>query len=338
MMRSSLFVVLLTLTAVLAVPAHYTDADCDASSVTLAARFPLPATQFTLKRDGVCVLGGFCNDIVLAAATGKRPVLTDPHIVDIITSALSTCRHRARHCTSVDIGANFGVMTLAMLQMGRTVVAVEPQPDLCAVLRHTVACNAHTAKIKVWCGAVAAAGDEGAIKTLQATSLHRYGHVVDVGHVTVPLYKLTEVIPSGSYDFIKIDTDAIDRDILKQLIAMVQAGTHNVTSLTFESWTFPSSAGALLHQLQGMGFSIYRTLLWERRFDQDGSLPTPLAIGDMPPYAVERFNLRYNRYLWLIKPLSADEWVQLAASKTWQYFATRERLLSSELVIEERTR
>lgn len=58
-------------------------------------------------------------------------------VAQIIASFLSGC-HR-RPCRAIDLGANTGVETFAMLSLGASVVSVEPQQDLADAIRRTAA-------------------------------------------------------------------------------------------------------------------------------------------------------------------------------------------------------
>ena len=320
--------------------AHAADAPCSANPVRMLGRFPLPPSSYQLRaRDGSCIMGTLCDDMD-AYFAARKPYDVDPHVVDIITSALYACPFEDGGCRAVDIGANMGTMTMAMLQMKSTVFAVEPQADLCASTRATVACSGLAARATVHCAAIASSADKASGKAeivLDTSQLFRFGQPVARRQTTVPLLRLEEVVPPGAYRVIKVDTDAIDCDILAQLARMIQAGSHDVSSMVFESNSCSLQAGDVLHELQGMGYTVYRTLLWERTFDGTGGQASPLGIDRVPAYAVERFDLRYNRYLWELKPMSRAEWRTLAGSKVWQYLVTRDSMVSSPLAVVEKT-
>lgn len=233
-----------------------------------------------------------------------------------------------------------GTMTMAMLQMKASVIAVEPQSDLCESTSATVACASMSAQATVHCAAIASTADKASGKTeivLDTSQLFRFGQPVASKQTTVPLLRLEDVVPPAAYRIVKVDTDAIDCDILAQLARMIKAGTHKISSMVFESFSCSLQAGQVLHEFQGMGYTVYRTLLWERTFDGVGGQASPLAIDNMPAYAVERFNLRYNRYLWELKPMSKSQWQALAGAKVWQYLVTKDDMASSPLEIAEKT-
>ena len=69
-------------------------------------------------------------------------------IAATVASFLSTC-HR-RPCRAVDLGANAGMVTTAMLSTGATVVSVEPQSDLASAVRETAALNCWSSRSTVF--------------------------------------------------------------------------------------------------------------------------------------------------------------------------------------------
>ncbi len=55
----------------------------------------------------------------------------------------------------IDIGANVGSHTMVMLNLGLSVIAVEPQFDLCASLKHSIKYSNLTERSAVICGGLA---------------------------------------------------------------------------------------------------------------------------------------------------------------------------------------
>lgn len=68
--------------------AHATNNACSARSVHMLGRFPLPPSSYQLRNlDGSCIMGTLC-DAMDAYFAKRQPYSVDPHVVDIITSAL----------------------------------------------------------------------------------------------------------------------------------------------------------------------------------------------------------------------------------------------------------
>lgn len=67
----------------------------------------------------------------------------EAHVREAISAFLSGCHRRtiSKPCRALDLGANNGWFTAYMLQLGASVVAVEPQPDLARALDETATLN-----------------------------------------------------------------------------------------------------------------------------------------------------------------------------------------------------
>eukprot|EP00746_Dinoflagellata_sp_MGD_P155613 gnl/MRDRNA2_/MRDRNA2_85463_c0_seq1.p1 gnl/MRDRNA2_/MRDRNA2_85463_c0~~gnl/MRDRNA2_/MRDRNA2_85463_c0_seq1.p1 ORF type:complete len:193 (-),score=19.03 gnl/MRDRNA2_/MRDRNA2_85463_c0_seq1:145-723(-) len=155
----------------------------------------------------------------------------------------------------------------------------------------------------------------------------------------VPLVPLTDLLPQDSsmVHFVKIDTDSIDCDILGQLLLLIKSNMLLVQSISFESSGLTGcDLGEKMHQLQELGYTLFRTLLWQVKFSGKGGFPEVFS-HEKPDYADELFDLRFNRYLWRFHNMSVPTWQNLANKKSWQYFATTQKLTSNGIKISEKT-
>ena len=88
---------------------------------------------------------------------------TEPHVRDAIFSLLGGegchVRPASRLCRAIDLGANNGWFSLMMLQLGASVLSVEPQPDLARALRESAELNCWSGRSKVVNAFACAQGD-----------------------------------------------------------------------------------------------------------------------------------------------------------------------------------
>jgi len=301
----------------------------------LAARFPLPEIPvFVDLADGTCLLG-HCQPEMLPGSATWGP---DTHIRDLINSALLPCalRFGPDDCLAIDVGANFGLHTMAMLQLGASVIAVEPQTDLCVSARLTAAANGWASRSLFLCGGVAPSGDTPRDARLPLGSLHRYHGPKTVPNyeqpMSVPLFSVPHLIadyPEGAFfQFVKIDTDSIDCHVLGQFIELMKAARIRVGAFVFESWddSCRATAPAHLWWLRSNGFTIYRTHITERSWDDNHRdvARNFSAIESMPRVFREQFSQRFNFNIWVLND-DADE-AALARvvleQRQYQYFCT----------------
>ncbi|EOD11053.1 hypothetical protein EMIHUDRAFT_104836 [Emiliania huxleyi CCMP1516] len=127
---------------------------------TLPPRWPIDAFHLIMElgTPGSCDLyahrsRGFCCDLGRREG-GRHQRLTDepePHIMEAIASFLEDCSRRpaARRCRALDLGANNGWMTAAMLALGSHVVAVEPAADFARAINETAALNCWSDRLTI---------------------------------------------------------------------------------------------------------------------------------------------------------------------------------------------
>ena len=110
-------------------PSHLCGApELFARSYPVHLPWPHGTTDFVLEeRPGKCDLFGG-KPAVCCDHTVRLSKFVEPVVDDVVASFLAGCHRHA--CRAVDLGANIGLHTMAMLNMGATVIAVEPQPDL----------------------------------------------------------------------------------------------------------------------------------------------------------------------------------------------------------------
>lgn len=317
------------------------------AGLALAARFPLPEIGAVVAlTDGTCLLG-HCDEMVRGASTWGP----DTHIRDVINSIMLPCALRwlPNDCLALDIGSNFGLHTLGMLQLGARVISVEPQTDLCVASRLSIEANGWAARSVVLCGGVAAAGDAAIDAQLNISSIsnlmppHRYQGPIAVPHyknpVSVPLYTINRLLadlPQRTFfRLVKIDTDTIDCSVLAQVLDAVDQEKMTVGAFIFESWDMSCRAetatGRLLVRLRRAGFVIYRVHITERSWNDD-HVDTKLRfapITPMPAIFVEQFCQRFNFNVWKLIANATDEaLIDIATTQTqYQYVATKDPFL-----------
>ena len=127
---------------------------------TLPPRWPIDAFHLVMElgTPGSCDLyahrsRGFCCDLGRREG-GRHQRLTDepePHMMEAIASFLEDCSRRpaARQCRALDLGANNGWMTSAMLSLGSHVVAVEPAADFARAINETATLNCWSDRLTI---------------------------------------------------------------------------------------------------------------------------------------------------------------------------------------------
>jgi len=312
----------------------------------LPARFPIPRIPVYIEdsKRG-CILGG---DSCRALAKGKA-WWPDPHVRDILSSVLLPCMFKKEPCLAIDIGANFGFHALSMLQFNTKITTIEPQPDMCASLMASVQRNGWSHLATIRCGAIIKAGSRAKMTNFHPEYAHHYGKVKQSFTFKkynmkqgVPVIALTDLLPrEGQGDVVrllKVDTDSFDCDILGQILALVKKKRTEVRNMVTEgTGCHQATMAAHLYDAQSLNFTVYRTLLWEAQFDEDGSAPKILKHRK-PEFIDEVTGLHFNRYLWRFhNNMTLEQWNSKQIRRKWQYFLSKDVLHSNELHITERT-
>ena len=122
--------------------------------------------------------------------------------------------------------------------------------------------------------------------------------------------------PPHTIDLMKIDTDSIDCDILKnQVLPLIQGKKLDIKHLAFEANNCPL-LGSILFEFSQLGYTVYRAdLLHEVQWNEYGDLPANLGQpeGLLPErfqgFVKDVYELRFNRHLWQFKPgMAQEEW------------------------------
>lgn len=312
----------------------------------LPPRFPIPKIPVYIEdsRRG-CILGG---DSCKALASGKH-WWPDPHVRDIVSSVLLPCMFEKEPCFAIDIGANFGYHALSMLQFNTKITTVEPQPDMCASLLASVERNGWSHLATIRCGAVLKAGVHKKMMDFYPAYANHYGTVKESFSFQkysmepgVPAIALTDLLPSSGHGnvvrLLKVDTDSIDCDILGQTLSLIKQKRTEVRNIVTEGTGCRRAVMVSnLHEAQRLNFTVYRTLLWEAQFDENGSPPRILKHRK-PEFVDEVTGLHFNRYLWRFhNNMTVEQWNSKEIHRYWQYFLSKDVLHSNELHITERT-
>ena len=279
----------------------------------LCFRFPLPSMPIVIETNtGVCLLGAHLTNgtICKNALRGQSSWSPDPHVRDIISTALLHCGivSNPRDCFAIDVGSNVGAHTLVMLQLGARVVAIEPQIDFCVATRLSAAAQGFANRSHTVCGGLAPSA-----QTLRAARLpvgkdnwRYFGKLIDLPyHLSeVPLVSLERLVASQrQIDFLKIDTDSIDCSVLQQAIDMMDARGVIIKAMLLESWDGSCKGGNLIgnqiFKLVKMGYTVYRTLVYERSWDDHHhDYENNFRIVQLPKGWTEEFHIGFNFVLW----------------------------------------
>ena len=307
------------------------------SAHSMPARAQSPPVQFiaeTLPDTCNLLRGDACESI--ARGDGDAP---DWWIQSCIEVALEGCKDPGRQCHALDFGSNVGLLSARMMQAGAQVLSVEPQADLCCATMATARLNGWESQHQGLCGGVTHQESQHmGLLDLSGADLYRHGSVngqpVGIGDIsnffqelnvilptTVPLFFVGDLVRaggSGHYEFIKVDTDSIDGEIVRVLLDMQRQGQVSFTSLSLEVWAGEfcndnEKFSQLLADLQADGYMVYRA-----RNDEvdDNTALTEAAVQVSTDPAVK---------IWKFAKRRKEEW--LAMDKSWrtqyQMFVTK---------------
>ncbi len=264
--------------------------------------------------NGTCIMGSqLCTMLDPSAVVDpsnnidNRWYAYDPHIRDFVTSILLPCglqghlsggnTYQKRKCVGVDVGSNFGSITLNMLHMGggfdhiRT-FSVEPQPDVCTGMINAIWRSGRARDATVRCGLFGVASD---LTWNDAWSglAYRYDGAVNnpfsfakykINRVGVPYVTFQDLLetppldgrgaddedakPIRVVDLMKIDTDSIDCEIWKKVIfpslRASKSSSDSESGVDILNFSFESNGcgdlASILHTAQTeFGYTIYRS-------------------------------------------------------------------------------
>ena len=256
-----------------------------ARSYPVQLRWPHGTTDFVLEqRPGKCDLFGG-KPAVCCGHTVRLSKFVEPVVDEVVASFLAGCHRRA--CRAVDLGANIGLHTTAMLNMGATVTAVEPQPDLVEHIRLTAELNCAAQRLTVL-NAFACAernmtvhasvlpesqGICAAVAKKPPTTLYRPG--VSTGHAeSTPTLRLDQVLTTGAeraggavhIDLIKLDGDGPEVAWLAEIDRLMRERVITVGAMVSEGLWAPRQAAPVMERLQNLhSFDIYRLEAFDKR-------------------------------------------------------------------------
>jgi FkbM family methyltransferase len=308
----------------------------------LCARFPLKPIPIVLETQAsLCMLGshltGNKGTICENSVRGMSSWTPDPHVRDIITTALFACSFRDQpdDCFAVDVGSNIGAHTLVMLQLGARVVSIEPQMDFCVASRLSAAALGYANRSVVVCGGLAPFETTPASGMLDVGKDNwRYeGKLTDMPYQlsAVPLVSLERLVRNQrKINFLKIDTDSIDCSVLQQAIRMIDRGII-IKAIILESWDNSCKAdnlmGSQILKLARLGYTVYRTLVYERAFDDHHrDYENDFKTVTLPKGWIEEFHVGFNFVLWRADTdVLSDEELKTHPLNygPWQYLFTK---------------
>ena len=273
-------------------------------------RFPLGPIPVVIEtKSGICLLGTVCAK-ALENNASTSIWTPDPHVRDILATILLKCSIRGNpdDCFAIDVGSNMGTHTLAMLQLGARVVAIEPQTDLCVASRIAAAYSGFANRCYIICGGVSSTRIRDPSARLSVGSKnHRYG--ADASKLPykldpVPLYSLEQLVSTQKkVHFLKIDTDSIDCLVLQQALDLMKEGRIEIDAIILESWDGTCShqnlIGNQILYLVRNGYTMHRTLVFERSWDDNRwDYENNFKRVELPNGWTEQFHVGFNFVLW----------------------------------------
>lgn len=297
-------------------------------------RFMHQAPAHMELRRGTCdlLLDSGCDRIESGARDSP-----DAFLLDVMEAILSDCNHSAVTCNTIDIGSNLGLISLRILQSGALLTAVEPQTDLCCASRASAQQNNFGQRSRFLCAGVGVSGSvsEGDVLSVSPKN-YRYGlHAHSKGKISqmytrlslprsVPLLKLSSIVgPRGThYRFIKIDTDSVDCDLLRELLDRQRKGLLSFETVSLEVWTSAHCKGAkfarLLSDLQQDGYDLYRTPASTDNAPMTNTYEFQATRDNFPELTQNDVRLQTTSLL-RFKKFTAAQWLAVPAAWTGQY-------------------
>ena len=166
----------------------------------------------------------------------------------------------------IDVGANVGTYTIWAADLGATVVALEPAPDTCALLRENVALNGYPVEV-----IEAAAGAEPG--TVRFTAGRDCLNQVDAsGEAEVAVVVLDDVIGTRRVRGVKVDVEGFELEVLRGCRSALAEGRIDLMQLEWNDASvnlLSQDRQAVADFLHEYGYEIYR----------------PNATADLVPFA-----------------------------------------------------
>ena len=251
----------------------------------------------------------FCCDLARGNSERHSEAIDAP-IVSTILAFLHYCHdQKAQECEAIDIGANMGTMSKYMLSAGARVRAIEPQEDLSTLVWNTACRNGWEARMTTFNNAVTAVATEaGRTLTLGYPSkigghADAWGFRPDGSHRakdgavrTAQKVYIDEVIGAGSsdIDFVKIDTDSVDDQLMQRFIQLIEGGIVTVSTFTVEE-----PKAATCWTMQSLGYTLYITVNAHTRFKPSSSWEPGVATEITKTIGGAR---KFPIHMWKIVP------------------------------------
>jgi len=271
--------------------------------------FPFSSFLMVLEtRQGACDLVPVRCQIFTAGLYHYPEYFVREAIASFVLSCGDPVNGGQRQCIAYDLGSNIGYYTGYMASLGAKVVSVEPQIHLVQALNDTVSANCWDDQVTVIHGALSVnAEDDGKLLTLkQGWSMTTPKGAGDV--MKVPAVVIQKLFHDVDADFVKLDIDSIEPQVLLTLARMITAGNTKVQTIVVElSASNSDISGKALSQFQNtLGYDIYRLNhnLDSRFFDGKGHdiYSGYKSIGLDSNVYEERYHQRFMRYLQFVKP------------------------------------
>ena len=254
----------------------------------------------------------FCS-----AFTRGDLMMPEPFVVQAIASFLTRCRVASTPCHAVDVGGNLGIHSAYMASLGASLDVVEPQSDLAAAIRRTMAANCWTAaKVRVRNRGITAddAADGATIPFGGGWRLDDRGMQAKRDQPSeMRLISLAKLLRGRTVDFLKVDIDnsKVEEDLMVALVDLIDAKEVDVRAFIFEHSTSRARGGLLhgnltraLSRLQhNHGYHAYRLAHHLHSMD------------DPEPFYEPCVGARAFTFALHVKPLEPAQWLELLQTR-----------------------
>ncbi|KAJ3132676.1 hypothetical protein HDU90_006728 [Geranomyces variabilis] len=239
----------------------------------LPTYFGLPSIPIVLESEsGTCnyfEVKGFPRPNVCDLLSTKQHYEPDPHVREILSSLLWDCHFRK--CYAIDVGANVGYFAAWMASLGAEVTAIEPQVVLHQALVRTAAVNCLNVN--------ALNGYATSDDTKRGTTMpSRTGgwrmkgppSDEDTTPVPLPMIPVYDHMKSRHVTLLKIDTDAVDGEMLDAALRGIESKEVTIESIVCE---FTGGTPDHLRRFHVAGYEIYKLNVHDdrRHFDDHGN-------------------------------------------------------------------
>jgi FkbM family methyltransferase len=300
--------------------------------------FPFPPWRIVLEEEpGTCdMFGG--GDTCKIFSEGKQ-FEPEYHVREVIASFLTGCTFRK--CLAVDIGANIGYFAGAMAALGSHVIAIERQTDLIESFEGTVCINGwqdRAQTLNAWIGINSPKGEQANVPEGDLGRPISGGKALTRRQKPVlPVVNIKDLIAGQNVDFIKIDIDSIEGQLLIELERIINAKEANITTmiieLNYDDGLKPTLVNALMRLQASHGYHIYvvnchlhKFFGKQRFFNETGQDVTNQPAHIFPDVFQEVFFQRLITSLLYVKPNRSEAAFNSWVSSGVQVLITRDFL------------